>query len=151
MAIAIFTTWTTYGVWLPGDSRGWFYRGRLRAPNELREIDASMRMNHDAVTLEPRHSMIVQNTIADHCSRRNWLLHAVNCRTNHVHVVLTANCKINIPRTQFKSWATRKLDEDAKAAGTGVPGEWWTQRGWDEYVDDMKSLKTVITYVRDGQ
>jgi hypothetical protein len=28
MAIAYFSTWTTYGTWLPGDSRCWFERGK---------------------------------------------------------------------------------------------------------------------------
>jgi hypothetical protein len=27
MSIAIFSTWTTYGTWLPGDRRTWFEPG----------------------------------------------------------------------------------------------------------------------------
>jgi hypothetical protein len=37
MAIAFFSTWTTYGTWLPGDPRSWYQRGRgLREPDALR-------------------------------------------------------------------------------------------------------------------
>jgi hypothetical protein len=32
-----------------------------------------------------------------------------------------------------------------------VRENWWTERGWDEYIDDEDSLAEVIAYVRDGQ
>jgi len=39
MAIAIFSTWTTYGSWLPGDERGWWQRGRgLQLPDLAIEV-----------------------------------------------------------------------------------------------------------------
>ena len=28
---------------------------------------------------------------------------------------------------------------------------WWTERGWDEYIDDEDGLVNVNFYVRDGQ
>jgi len=84
------------------------------------------------------------------------LLHAVNCRTNHVHVVVTAPDRaIEIPREQFKAWCTRKLKErellrrgDPRAA---LREKWWTERGWDEYIDDEDSLAEVMAYVLEGQ
>lgn len=90
-----------------------------------------------------------KNTIQDHCAKRQWLLHACNCRTNHIHIVVTASgYDIEIPREQFKTWCTRKL----KPQNPSIKREnWWTQRGWDEYIDDVESLETVISYVRDAQ
>ncbi len=53
MAIAYFSTWTTYGTWLPGDERGWFSRnGGLRAADLMRKLEASLRMTDQAVTLD---------------------------------------------------------------------------------------------------
>ena len=89
MAIAFFSTWTTYGTWLPGDPRGWYQRGRgLQEPDALRQFEAALRMTESAVTLDSDQRRLVEKTIADHCAIRSWDLHAVNCRSNHVHVVV---------------------------------------------------------------
>lgn len=91
MAIAYFYTWTTYGTWLPGDGRGWFERGRgLREPDGMRRLEAALRMTEGAVTLDDDQRRVVTETITAHCDLRRWALHAVNCRSNHVHVVVTA-------------------------------------------------------------
>lgn len=149
MAIAYFSTWTTYGTWLPGDPRGWYQRGGgFRDPNSTRQLDAILVMSEAVVVLDPDQRRIVEKTVADHCAIRKCLLHAVNCRSNHVHVVVTAPGRsIEVPREQFKYWCTRRLKERA-----GVVREnWWTERGWDEYIDDDTALAEVIAYVIEGQ
>src|SRR5580704_16263495 len=99
MAIAYLLTWTTYGTWLPGDKRGSFADGKgLQAPNSIRELEAAARMTEDACILDPQQRTLVEQTIADHCRIRGWQLHAVNCRSNHVHVVVTAKRKPEVVR-----------------------------------------------------
>src|SRR5437762_11152948 len=141
MAIAFFSTWTTYGTWLPGDPRGWYHHGRgLREPDALLRFEATLVMTESAVTLAADERRLVEKTIVDHCAIRGWLLHAVNCRSNHVHVVVTAADRaIEAPREQFKSWCTRKLKEF-----DSLRKNWWTQRGWDNYIDDEEHLADVI-------
>ena len=153
MAIAIFSTWTTYGTWLPGDPRGWYQHGRgLQEPDAMRRLEALLRMAESAFTLDPEQRQVVEQTIADHCAMRKWDLHAVNCRSNHVHVVVTAPDRaIELPREQFKAWCTRRLKEYERALARAVRENWWTERGWDEYIDDVDALAAVIAYVRDGQ
>ncbi len=148
MALAYFSTWTTYGTWLPGDERGWFERGQGIQPADLmRNLEAALRMAADAVTLDLQQRCLVEKTIADHCAIRNWMLHAVNCRSNHVHVVVTAADRaIEVPREQFKAWCTRKLKERLTTRNN-----WWTQRGRDLYIDDEDHLADVIAYVIEGQ
>jgi len=121
MAIAFFSTWTTYGTWLPGDNRGWFTRGRgLQEPDLLRTFEAALRMTENAITLDDKQRGLIEETIADHCEIRKWTLHAVNCRTNHVHVVVTADeRRIEVPREQFKAWGTRKLNDQQRSRSTG--------------------------------
>lgn len=150
MAIAIFTTWTTYGTWLPGDDRGWYERGRgLQLPDRIRAYEAALRMTEAAVVFSAPQRQLVEATIADHCRVRAWLLHAVNCRSNHVHVLVTAAERdIEIPREQFKAWCTRRLKEREKPK---VRQKWWTERGWDEYVDAEESLAEVMRYICEGQ
>ena len=43
MAIAYFSTWTTYGTWLPGEPRNWYASGRgIQLPDRLREFEAAL-------------------------------------------------------------------------------------------------------------
>jgi REP element-mobilizing transposase RayT len=158
MVIAYFSTWTTYGTWLPGDDRGWFQRGKgWQEPNRKQAFAAALRMREDAIVLDPDQRRLVQKVIADHCAIRGWGLHSVNCRTNHVHVVVTAlDRPIEIPREQFKSWCTRRLKEFEQVRRTAgkpiiVRENWWTERGWDVYIDDEDELTEVDGYVLEGQ
>jgi hypothetical protein len=153
MAIAFFSTWTTYGTWLPGDPRGWYQRGRgLREPDARRRFEAALLMAEEALTLDAEQRRLVEKTIADHCAIRRWVLHSVNCRSNHVHVAVTApDRKIELPREQFKAWCTRRLKELEQGRTSVVRENWWTERGWDEYIDDEDALMNVNLYVLDGQ
>jgi REP element-mobilizing transposase RayT len=157
MAIAYFSTWTTYGTWLPGDSRGWFKRAKGgQISSSIREFAATLRMTEDAVTLDQQRRQIVEKTIVDHCIVRGWILHAVNCRTNHVHAVVSApDRSLRIPRVQFKAWCTRKLmDYDRSlelVRGSSLRENWWTERGWDEYIDNERELADVVAYVCERQ
>jgi hypothetical protein len=119
MAVAYFSTWTTYGTWLPGDDRGWFDGGRgWREPDRRREFASALLMASDALILTPTQRRLVESVIAEHSAFRGWELHAVNCRTNHVHVVVSAGeTPLSLPRTQYKAWSTRRLKELAQVAG----------------------------------
>ena len=106
--IAYFLTWATYGTWLPGDARGWVeYRHGWQLPDPLRELEAKARMTEDACRLSQAERDAVQRQIAETCQHRGWRLYAVNCRSNHVHVVVSAGetppAKI---RGDLKAWAT---------------------------------------------
>jgi len=153
MAVAFFSTWTTYGSWLPGDERGWFSRAKgLQTGDAMREFEATLQLNEDALFLDVNQRRLVEKTIADHCAIRGWTLHAVNCRSNHVHVVVTAaGTSIEVPREQFKAWCTRKLKEAERITTRTLHVRecWWTRRGWDLYIDG--DLFDVVAYVRDGQ
>ena len=148
MAVAFFSTWTTYGTWLPGDGRGWLRRpGGADWGDDMQAFWAALRMTEGATTLDAGQRSVVEATVAAHCAFRGWTLHAVNCRTNHVHTVITtADRTLTIPREQFKSWCSRKLSE----AGP-VRAKWWSERGWDEYLDDEEALAIVVNYVNDRQ
>src|SRR5262245_4304989 len=89
--LAYFLTWSTYGTWLPGDGRGWVeYRQGWKLPDQVLELESSARMTEDACRLNRDQREAVETQIAETCLIRRWHLHAVNCRSNHVHVVVTA-------------------------------------------------------------
>ena len=148
MPLTVFSTWTTYGTWLPGDERGWFQRAHgLQSADALRTLAAALRMTDAAMTLDGIQRSIVEETIAAHCHFRGWMLHAVNCRSNHVHVVVTAADRtLEVPREQFKAWCSRKLSEAGPARAN-----WWSERGWDVYLDDEEALALVVDYVNERQ
>src|SRR5215218_3166116 len=124
MAIAYFSTWTTYGTWLHGDPRGWHHRGGGHdRPDPETHVTAESCLAEPALILDPDQRRLVEQTITDHCAIRGWVLHAVNCRSNHVHVVVSAPGRpIGQPREQFKYWCTRRL----KAASGTTRERWWT-------------------------
>src|SRR5438132_13512735 len=91
--LAYHIVWTTYGTWLPGDWRGWVKKGvsGIQAPDPALEQSSRERMVEGPVLLTPEQRALVEKTIIDHCRIRGWRLHAVNARTNHVHVVVSAD------------------------------------------------------------
>jgi hypothetical protein len=110
--LAYFLTWPTYGTWLPGDERGWVqYRRGCQLPDPVKKLEATARMADDACRLNDDERRVVETTIAAHCRIRNWTLHAVNCRSNHLHIVVTASEHPDEVRDQFKSWCTHRLKE----------------------------------------
>ena len=142
--LGFFLTWATYGTWLPGDNRGWIeYRHGWQLPAPARRLEAEARMTEDACILDPEQRALVEKTIADHCQIRGWQLHAVNCRTNHLHVVVSAPLHPDEIRKQFKAWCTRHLKElertrrnlliRTRSASEAIPipirENWWAERG----------------------
>ncbi|MBL9125063.1 MAG: transposase [Planctomycetaceae bacterium] len=157
--LAYFLTWATYGTWLPGDDRGWTRRGHgWQAPDLARVRRCRESMREVPCRLDMRQRLLVEATITRHCQVRNWSLHAVSCRSNHVHVVVSAPVHPDEVRNQLKSWCTRRLKEDQAqrfATGLGQPtqvrGRWWGEGCSKRYINDEAGLEAAILYVRDAQ
>ncbi len=150
--LGFFLTWTTYGTWLPGDERGWVRRGGgLQAANPARKKAAQERMTESPCTLDIEQRALVERTVAEHCALRGWQLHAVSCRTAHVHVVVSADRKPKTVASQLKAWCTRKLKTLDCSRGARRRENWWTERGSERYLGDQESLEAAIRYVRDCQ
>ena len=153
--IAYFITWTCYGTWMPGDDRGWtkWHKGD-RIPQPLLADWCREQMVETAVQLDSEQREIVNKVVGNHCELRNWFLHAVNCRTNHCHVVVTAvDYDGEQVRDQFKSWASRRLKEHRKlnVPNSTVREHWWTRKGSVRYLFDDESLEAAILYTLEAQ
>jgi hypothetical protein len=110
--LAYFITWATYGTWLPGDERGWVeYRRGRQLPDPIRKLEAQARMTEDACRLDAEQREVVERQVVETCRFRGWHLHAVNCRSNHLHIVVTAGQRPEVVRSQLKAWCTRRLKE----------------------------------------
>ncbi len=147
--LAYFLTWTTYGTWLPGDERGWNRRGEadIQRANPLFVEVARSRMKEPEFRLSTGDRRIVEGTIRDHCRVRNWHLHAVNARSNHVHVVVTAaGYPPGTVREQFKAWCTRRLKE-AGATRT----RFWAEGASCRWINHEDELEAAVRYVTEAQ
>lgn len=171
--LAYLLTWTTYGTWLPGDQRGWIRRKHgFQPPNLPVERRARDAMSEPVCELDRVQRHAVEETIRRHGSLRGWRLHAVNCRSNHIHVVVTApNVAPNKVIAQLKAWCTRQLKARSASEGqsearneiagrSNAGGEriavtvrrnWWTERGSVRLLFDENSVKAAIRYVIEGQ
>ncbi len=155
--LAYFITVSTYGTWLPGDERGWIeYRHGWQFPDPVRKLEAAAKMSEDACWLDAGQRRAVEDQIAETCEVRGWRLHAVNCRTNHLHVVLTSKIEPRRTRSQLKAWCTPGIEETRRRAQQirmpPKPREnWWAERGSQRFINDEESLEAAILYVRDGQ
>jgi len=147
--IAYFITWNTYGTWIPGDARGW----RKRVQGEmlsrpLLETWCKDRLIHAPVILQPHDRQTVQDACREHCTRRDWKLLAVNARTNHVHLVVSAFEKLVTVRDQLKANCTRRLRIQEKPLSVAKT---WSTGGDCEVIDNDDDLETVIRYVLEAQ
>lgn len=79
--------------------------------DELREREEFFRLRPRAVVLGIRQRWAVAMAIQEVAKHRGWKLHALNVRTHHVYVVVTANRKGKRVLVDFRSYATRKLRE----------------------------------------
>ena len=147
--LAYFLTWTTYGTWLPGDERGWNCRraSGTQAQNSLFVEMARSQMREPEFRLSESHRRIVEETVREHCLIRNWSLHAVNARTNHVHVVVTASgYRPEAVRDQFKAWCTRRLKAVVPARS-----RFWTEGASCRWLNSEAELEAAVHYVLEAQ
>ena len=147
--IAYFLTWVTYGTWLPGDGRGWVeYRHGWQFPDPVRELEAAAKMTEDACRLSQAQRDAVARQIAETCRHRGWRLYAVNCRSNHVHAVVSAaGIHPRKIRIDLKAWTTRCLKQQFDATRMN----WWAERGSIRFLYDEPSLEAATLYTREGQ
>lgn len=147
--LGYFLTWVTYGTWLPGDGRGWVeYQRGWKLPDPVRELEAMAAMAEDACLLDEPQRRAVELQIAETCQHRGWQLHAVNCRSNHVHaVVSTSNASPKKIRSDLKAWATRCLKDQFDSTREN----WWADRGSIRFLNTEASLEAAVIYVADAQ
>jgi REP element-mobilizing transposase RayT len=153
--LAYLLTWTCYGTWLHGDRRGSidskhnafgtpFVRGsQRRAETALKSLQSL------PVELADTAREIVRDTIVEHCRLRKWTMHAVNVRSNHVHVVVSAMATApERVMSQLKAWSTRRLREGGQFAPEQPV---WTRHGSTRYLWHESSVAGAIRYVNEMQ
>ncbi|MBX7061661.1 MAG: transposase [Pyrinomonadaceae bacterium] len=118
LPLAYLITFRTFGTWLPGDERGsikrdgWNRYGHPKyRPNPELERSIRNEMHQPAVILTEQMRVIVHDSIRSLCNTREFILKAVNIRTNHGHIVLSASQKPERIADALKANATKALRE----------------------------------------
>jgi len=149
--LAYLITFTCYGTWLHGDDRGSVdythrqYNKEFIAPNQVFKALRQSQMSDDLVILNSHERDLVEKTIREVCQYRQWQLHTISARSNHVHVVVTGNNDPDKIMGDFKAYATRKLRE----SNPGRKGHnTWTEGGSTRYLWNEASLVAACEYVQ---
>ncbi len=152
--LAYLITIRTYGTWLHGDDRGSIDREHnvfgtpLLPSNPRRERAERRRCKHAPVALNAAQRQVTRAAIVAVCEHRQWSLHELNVRTNHVHVVVSAPCHPDHVRGSFKSWATRRMREACVINASIQP---WAKDGSRKYLWKPEQVEAACRYVLDGQ
>ncbi len=147
--LAYLLTWTTYGTWLRGDPRGWV-KNHASGSDEYEPGNAGLRASDtDAIAgptifFDAPARRLIEGAIRGVCEQREWMLHAINVRSNHVHVVVTAPVPPEKAMTDFKAWSTRRLREAGVVAESGRV---WTKHGSTRYLNSEASVVRAVEYV----
>jgi len=117
MALAYFITFSTYGTWVHGTSKG---KGSVDRdhnqhgmafvePDASREAEAREKMKQSEYKMQAGEREIVRDAIVELCRQKGWHLLAVHVRTNHVHVVVSVNRDPGRVMSDMKARASREL------------------------------------------
>jgi REP element-mobilizing transposase RayT len=152
--LAYFITFTTYGTWLHGRKSGSVDREHnvpgtpLLPPDDAVEHEMRAAMRQEPYTLDASRRSVVLRTIREVATHRKWTLWAVHVRSNHVHVVITAECRPEKVMADLKAWCSRRLRE---AYQESSDRDRWTQHGSTRYLKDETSFAGALEYVIAGQ
>jgi REP element-mobilizing transposase RayT len=106
-------------------------------------------MNVPPLLLSPEQRPIVEQTLRDLCCKRQWTLHEVNVRSNHIHIVVTAvETKPEKVMSDLKAKATWMLRKMKIIAQDQKP---WMEHGSTRYLFSQEEFEYACNYVRDCQ
>ena len=148
--LAYFITWSVYGTHLQGHRKGWRKHGQPDSLAQPRlEAWHVSRLKHPILELDAEARHAVKTIVERHCLHRTWRLWGVNPRSNHVHVVVTAESYSGSSvRDQLKANATTAL-RNHHVAFLNRPV--WAQGGDWDCINSEDALERAIHYVMEAQ
>ncbi len=145
-----FLTFTTYGTRLPGDDRGSTdsrqntYTMPRESPNQGLHHVMKQPMTGPPVVLSQRERALAHETIRALSKRRNWFVHALNIRTNHLRAVVWSDEPPLQVIQSMKAWVTRAFrDALCRERGETI----WTRGGSRQYLWDEMAILRAVDYV----
>jgi REP element-mobilizing transposase RayT len=149
--IAYLLTFRTFGTWLHGDPRLSVGRNKNNKYGEAKiqpsvpfreEMESNGRQR--AVIFDFNQRLLVTGVIKEVCQHRNYILQALNVRTNHVHSVISAAINPEKIVNDFKAYSTRKLRQEWQF---GSNERVWSRGSSTRYLWKPKHVNAAIDYV----
>ncbi|MBX7103072.1 MAG: transposase [Gemmataceae bacterium] len=149
--LAYFITFSTYGTWLHGTDKGLgsvddqnnAYGSPFLSPDKLRSEKALARMTQPAYQLDEPRRAVVRDAIVELARDRSFRLWAAHVRSNHVHVVISADRDVDRLMSDIKARASRNLN---LAGFENNERKRWTLHGSTKYLFDRASLDARVHY-----
>jgi len=147
---AYLITFRCYGTWLHGDERGSvdYWHNTYRTPflqcGDEREEEERQRLKQAPVKLDETQRIVIDNAIREVCLYRKWILHALNVRTNHIHVVVSAPYRPEKVLNDFKVYSTRRMRKAGVWKSTHSP---WAKKGSRRYLWKPQQIDRACEYV----
>lgn len=156
MAIGYFITFTTYGTWLHGTDKGFGsvdednngYGSPFVAPDPARVAAEKRRMVDEPYLLDAPRREVACNAIVAIAHEKGWRLWAVHVRSNHVHVVISAEREPGRLMSDLKARASAAL---TKAGFESTARHRWTRHGSTRHIFNEETLAERIYYTLDCQ
>jgi REP element-mobilizing transposase RayT len=149
-----FLSWTCYGTWLHGDSRGSVDKDHNKvgdpflAPDRDHQAEMRSNMSQPAYEMDAPRRKIVLESIRQLCIKRNWSLHAIHVRNNHVHAVVTADRPPERVMHDFKSFASKGLNDAGFESKDRIR---WTRGGSTKWINDDSYYFNASNYTLNKQ
>ena len=149
-----FITFRAYGTWLHGDERGSVHKRQNGVNEPLLEHRPRLenyerhQMRGERVTFDAPQRRCVEEALREVATHRGWTIYALSVQTNHVHVVVGAECAPEKVMNDFKTYATRRLRERVL-----VPKQapLWTHHGSTKHLHSQTTLVAACNYVAENQ
>ncbi len=152
-------TWTCYGTWLPGDSRG--FVGNVRETDgshvnhneygtpfsgNMPRLEAWVRerMRGEPVSLEQSDADAMIAQYRETARIRKWSLEAASVMFNHTHLVVGVTGESDTLLDTFKGWATRSVKKRRPLPSNGT---FWTVGGSNRLLPDETAVRSAVVYV----
>ncbi len=152
--LAYFLTFHTYGTWLHGDNRGSVDRKRSELGDPIIDPNPSLHrrraaaLRQDPLILSHEQRECVDRAMRETCSHRGWTVHALNVRTNHVHVVVSGHVEPERILGDLKRWATRRLRQASLIAQDRLV---WSEHGSTRWLWDNAGVAHASAYTLNQQ
>lgn len=153
--LAYLITFRTYGTWLHGDERKAVGRNETTAYGAPKMpsnsgLHAAMQeeMNAEPVIFTRQMRESAATAIEEVCRRRSYSLYAQNVRSNHAHMVLSAQSRPERIADALKAAITKKLREERLV---GETSKVWSRGRSRRYLWKPHHVQAAIDYVLFGQ
>ena len=156
MALAYFITFSTYGTWLHGTSKGLGSVDREHnehgmpfvEPDRERETQLREAMKQPPYVMPAAEREIVREAIVKLCREKGWWLLAVHVRSNHVHVVVAVDRDPGRVMSDMKAPASRAL---TRAGFDDSTRKRWTRHGSTLHLFDEAAVADKVDYTLNRQ